>query len=421
MKSGNINLKSKTLWIMCFAIICTIISCKKDNGYLGFIPGTGAPTITSVHTWYKTDTTVTYDTVITYNGGGQPIQTLNTNPPQIVPFDSVVTAANLGNTYQIIGTNLGSATSVTFNGNVAYFNRALITDNSIIVQVPSNTPYLGTAANDSLVITTEHGKVGYKLLILPPPPTVAGYSNYDFTGGSKITLTGVGFASVSSVKVSGTLGGSGAASIVSQNDTVMVLQFDSMNVSRGNLVFLYNAGGQTDSAKGTQELVDIDNAYQVFAYGNIAPGWGSWSWDNAQISNAHAITSTSSWNAQFSGGGWKIDGFRNGGGNATDGLVYTTSYTYLVFWVYGGTAKETLYVEWGNEGFNNSGANEINALNILPNQWNYIKVPINSLLWNTGTTNWAANSSQNLNTVAFFMNSNSVTEQVYFDDVVLVK
>ena len=421
MKSGILNLKNKTGWILSIVAILTVVACKKDNGYLGFTPGTGAPTISSVHTYYKTDTTTTYDTIITYNTAGQPVQTLQTNPPRIYPFDSVVTAVNLGNLYQIQGTNLGSATIVTFNGYTAYFNRALITDNSIIVQVPSKTPYLGAAANDSLIITTEHGKVAYKLVILPPAPTVASYSDYDFTAGSQITLNGVGFASVTSVKVSGTLGGSGNASIVSQNDTVMVLQFDSTNVSRGNLTFLYNAGGQTDSAVGTQELVDIDNAYQVFAYGNIAPGWGSWSWDNAQISTTHFITSSSSWNAQFSGGGWKIDGFRNGGGNATDGLAYSPDYTYLVFWVYGGSAKETLYIEWGNEGFNNSGANEINAQTIQPNQWNYIKVPISSLLWNTGTTNWAANNSQNLNTVAFFMNSNSVTEQVYFDDVVLVK
>ncbi len=421
MKSGILNLKNKTSWLLPIIAILVVVSCKKDNGYLGFTPGTGAPTISSVHTYYKTDTTTTYDTIITYNAAGQPVQTLQTNPPRIYPFDSVVTAASLGNLYQIQGTNLGSATLVTFNGYTAYFNRALITDNSIIVQVPSKTPYLGPAANDSLVITTEHGKVGYKLVILPPAPTVASYSDYDFTAGSQITLNGVGFASVTSVKVSGTLGGSGNASIVSQNDTVMVLQFDSTSVTRGNLTFMYNSGGQTDSAKGTQELVDVDNAYQVFAYGKIAPGWGSWSWDNAQISNVHAITSANSWNAQFSGGGWKIDGFRNGGGNATDGLAYSPDYTYLVFWVYGGSAKETLYIEWGNEGFNNSGANEINAQIIQPNQWNYIKVPISSLLWNTGTTNWAANSSQNLNTVAFFMNSNSVTEQVYFDDVVLVK
>jgi hypothetical protein len=289
------------------------------------------------------------------------------------------------------------------------------------VQVPSKTPYYGPDANDSLYITTTYGKVGYKLAILPPPPTVSGYSNYNFSAGSQITLDGVGFASVTSVTVSGTQGGTGDVSIVSQNDSVMVVQFASMSVNRGVLNFMYSAGGQSDSAKGTQELINLDNAYPVFVNGNIASGWGNWSWDNAQLSNAYTKTSANSWNAQFSGGGWKIDGFRNGGGNPTDGLAYSPDYTYLVFWVYGGSAVETLYIEWGNEGFNNSGDNQINAQVVQPNQWNYFKIPISSLLWNTGTTNWAANNSQNLNTVAFFMNSNSVTEQLYFDDIVLVK
>jgi hypothetical protein len=201
----------------------------------------------------------------------------------------------------------------------------------------------------------------------------------------------------------------------------MVLSFPSSTVSRGILAFAYNAGGTTKTALGSQELVNLDVAYPIFSNSVIAPGWGSWSWDNAQITNTMSMTSASTWNAQYSGGGWKIDGFREGGGGATDGLAYSSSYTYLVFWVYGGTAKETLYIEWGNEGFGNGGGNEINAYTVLPGVWNYFKIPISSLLWNTGTTNWAANSTQLLNTCAFFMNSNSVTEQLYFDDVVLVK
>ena len=134
-----LNLKSKIGWLLPIAVILTVVSCKKD-GYLGFTPGTGAPTISSVHTYYKTDTTTTYDTIISYNSDGQPVQTIQQNPPRILAFDSVVTSASLGNYYQIQGSNLGSATSVTFNGYTAYFNRALVTDNSIIVQVPLKTP-----------------------------------------------------------------------------------------------------------------------------------------------------------------------------------------------------------------------------------------------------------------------------------------
>jgi hypothetical protein len=251
---------------------------------------------------------------------------------------------------------------------------------------------------------------------------VASYSDNDFATGTQITLNGIGFASVNAIHLTGPAGSSGNLSIISQSDSVMVVQFPSMSLSRGNLTFMYKSGSQTDSAVGTQELIDIDNAYQIFANGAIAPGWGSWSYDNASVSNVHAITAATSYDMQFSAGGYKVDGWRNGGGTPTDGIPYNASYTYLVFYVYGGVQSETLYILWGDEGFGNGGGNAINAQTILPNQWNYFKIPISTLLWNTSTTNWAANSSSHLVTLGFFMKSNSsVTEQLYFDDAVLVK
>ena len=405
-----------------FAGILTVsifVSCKKYNS-LGFTPGTGVPVISSVHTWSKTDTTTYYDTVITYNSSGNPVQTLQARSNRVIQFDSATTAGNLGSYYIIYGSNLGSATTITFNGYTAYFNRALLTDNSIVVQVPSKTPYLGSQANDSLVITTLNGKVYYKFSILPPPPSPSGYSNFNFSAGSQITLSGVGFASVKSVTLAGVNAQTGTTSIVSQNDSVLVLQFNATAATRGTLVFNYNVAGTSLTANGTQELVDLDNAYQIFTDSN-QNGWGSWSWDNAGPSTTHVKSGTQSWNAQFSGGGYKIDGFRNGGGGATDGIAYSPGYTYLSFWVYGGTAAEKINIEWGNAGFGNQGGNKINVYDVPPGVWTYYKIPISSLLWNTSNTVWSANSSQYLNMVAFFMYSNSVTEQLYFDDIIIIK
>jgi hypothetical protein len=296
----------------------------------------------------------------------------------------------------------------------------LITDNSLIVQVPSKTPYLGSQATDSLVVTTLHGTAYYKFTILPPAPSPASYSNYNFSSGSQITLKGVGFASVKSVTLAGTAGDTGTTSIVSQNDSVLVLQFNATAATRGTLVFNYDAAGNASKSKGTQELVNLDNAYQIFT-DDYKNGWSSWSWDNAGPSTKNVKTGTHSWNAQFSANGWKIDGFRNGGGDATDGIPFSAGYTYLSFWVFGGSADQKIYIEWGNQGFGNGGGNQINKYDVPPGVWTYYKIPITSLLWNTSNTNWAANSSQNLNTVAFFMNSNSVTEQLYFDDIILIK
>lgn len=429
MKNRILNLIKKAGWILPIAAILMFDACKKNN-YLGYTPGTGTPTITSVHTWGRTDSTVRYDTVISYDAQGNKVTTYKQLPFPIKPFDSATTAGNVGTFYIINGTNLGTATSVTFNGIAAFLNRAWNTDNSILVSIPGNTPSTGPRATDNLTVTTTHGQVSYKFVIISPPPIVNTYSDFDFTSknGFKMTLNGVGFAAVSAVTLKDTVAGqtgSSAVNIVSQNDSVMVLSFPASTVSRGILFFDYKAGANTATSLGKQELVNIDNAYQIFAGGGIAPGWGSWSYDNTAVSNAQTITGPASYNMQYSANGYKIDGLRNGGGTAADGVPYSSSYTYLVFYVYGGTAQETMYVDFGGGpggGFGNDKVkNGINAVTVLPNRWNYFKIPISTLLWNTGTTNWAANSSQLLNTVGFFMWANTVTEQLYFDDIVLVK
>lgn len=414
-------LQSKNFcWVaMIVGLLSVLVACKKYNSQ-GFTPGTGAPTITSVHTWNKSDTTAKYDTIITYDASGNIVKTPKLKSVQLTPFDSATKAGNLGNYYIIYGSNLGSATKVTFNGYNAYFNRALMTDNSIVVQIPSKTPYLPPLANDSLVVTTLYGKASYKFSILPPPPTVTTYSNYNFYAGSQITLTGVGFASVTGVTVAGVGGGTGTTSIVSQNDSVLVLKFNSTSITRGTLVFTYSAAGNTKTANDTQELVDLDNAYQIFTDG-YAPYWGSWSWGSAGPSTNQVKTGTKSFGAQYGANSWWIDGFRAGGGGATDGLAYSPAYTYLSFWAYGGTKDENIYIEFGNQGFANGGANMINKYTVPAGKWTYFKIPISSLKWNTGPGNWAANSSAYLNTVAFFMYENNSAEQLYFDDVILVK
>jgi hypothetical protein len=409
----KIKILKNIMLILAVAVLIGISSCRKYNS-LGFTRGTGAPTITSVHTYYKMDTANVTSTITTYNSSGNASTTTVVRSGQPHAFDSITRAGNLGDYYLIEGANLGSATAITFNGFSAYFNRAMITDHSILVQIPSKTPYYGPHATDSLVVTTLYGKAYYKFSIIPPPPTVSSLSDFNFRAGSQIMLTGVGFASVTSVGLTGT---NAACTIISQTDSTMTLQFPSTNVSQVNLVFTYSAG----TATSTQELVDVDNAYQIFT-DNYQNGWGSWSWGPASPSAKVVKSGTASFSAQFGANSWWIDGFRQGGGGATDGVPFTNGYNYLSFWVFGGSADETVYIEFGNAGFANSKpGNFINAIDVPPGVWTYYKIPVSSLLWNTSAANWSANSAALLNTVAFFMPGNTVTETLYFDDVILIK
>lgn len=385
-----------------------IVSCKKYD-YLGFTPGTGAPTISSVHTYLKTDTTTRYDTLYSYDASGNLVTELREKPDQPNPFDSATTAGSLSGYYVIHGTNLGSTTGITFNGYPAYFNRALITDQSIVVQVPSKTPYYGPQATDSLMVTTLYGKAYYTFSILAPPPTVTRYSNYNFYEGSRITLEGVGFASVTSVGLVGTPSGTATIAIVNQNDSVLVLQFPATSINRGILTFNYDLAGTSETITAAQELVNLDNAYQVFT-DNFQNSWENSSWSGlAEVATDVYKTGAASFKGVFPAGGWKIEGFANW----SPSLPYDAAYTYLSFWVKGGVDNQTVNIQTNTSsaGYGQNGANPIQ---VPAGNWTYFKIPLSSLdFWSPGST---------LQQLGFFIKGpDTGDEQLYFDDVILVK
>ncbi len=135
-------------------IVFGLASCRKDNS-MGFTPGAGAPTITSVHTLSKSDTSKTprYTTSIDTSGNITNKDSVYVINP--AAFDSVTTSGQKQNYYVIYGTNLGTTTSITFNGVIAYFNRSLITDKSLVVSIPTTVPTVGNGATNKIVVTTE--------------------------------------------------------------------------------------------------------------------------------------------------------------------------------------------------------------------------------------------------------------------------
>src|ERR1700734_537431 len=181
MKKNLIQAKNLTL-VFLVTVVLGFGSCKKYNS-LGFTPGTGKPSIDSVTTLSKTLASADSIIVTTYDTAGNISTTSKAAPSQVIAFDSVTTAGNKGEYYVIYGSNLGSATAVMFNGVSVYFNRALITDKSIIVSIPLNVPTLGAAANDTLTVVTLYGSAYFKFTVITPPPTIASVSDYDFWGG----------------------------------------------------------------------------------------------------------------------------------------------------------------------------------------------------------------------------------------------
>jgi hypothetical protein len=337
---------------------------------------------------------------------------INTTP-QVAGFDSVTTAGNLGNLYAIMGQNLGSVKEVDFNGLSAYFNPALGSDKTILVTIPQNTPSGSDKSNTITVITT-HGTATFKFIVLAPPPTISDVSDYNWYAGSQITLTGIGFASVTAVKLSGT---GDACTIVSKTDSVLTLTMPTSTANRANLVFTYGSGTVTSS----QEFVDLDNAYQIFT-DDFQNSWGDASWSGPSgRSTATAKTGVASYVITYPAGGWKIEG----AANWWPGFTYDPSYTYLSFYIKGGTVDHTLVLvgDQMDGGYSQNTSSTAWKVSVPAHVWTYYKIALGApsstdakLLnyWKNGTT---------AKQLGFFLQGQSgdVDETMYLDDLIFVK
>ncbi len=236
-------------------ILLFAFSCKKSD-----TEGIGAPTITRVRTVAKNDTVnnvvrrITLDSSIT--------QTKTT----IIGFDSTVTSGGLGNQYAIIGTNLLTTRTVSFNGVNVYFNPGLLTDHSIIITIPSLTstaaqvPF-GPSQTNKLIVVTKYGTVNFDFPITQPPPIITSFAPQVANPGAIITLTGQVFNGVTGVrfdKIPATIVGTPTATQIQ----VQVPQGVS-----SNLIYVTTPGGTAVSA------TNFGFKYVVFTE-SLATGWG---------------------------------------------------------------------------------------------------------------------------------------------------
>ena len=405
MKTSIFKLRN-LVWALSALLMLGLASCKKENNSTGYTAGTGTPVISGVSKINKSVVDSSRTTsVTTYDASGNPTTVTNPNyAAQFVAIDSTTVTGDLGGYYVLKGSNLGSTTKLAINGVSIYFNRALISDQSIVFNIPTNIPYVQPQAN-TIVVTTLHGTATFKFTTLPPAPTIVTESTNDFQAGSTITLTGKGFASVSSVKLKAT---GDAATIVSQNDSTLVLTMPQSKATQTNLLFTYTSGSNSGAqAVSADEFNDLDNAaYLVFGDSLNADAWGN-SWGPSGVANGIAKTGTNSWYITYPNGNWWIGGW---GFNTP----IANQYKYLTFWVKGGKQVETLNFisASGNGGYGNS--DQTFTINVPANVWTYFKIDISK-------TDMFA-TAQTTSAFGFYIRGpNGTDETMYFDDVALWK
>ena len=102
-----------------------------------------------------------------------------------------VTYASKGNGIQIVGSGLGTARSIRFNGYEANIHTATIEPNSILIVIPQSVPTIeDQAVNDLLEVTTSEGMASTPFIILPGSPSLSGSDNATPAVGDVVTLEG---------------------------------------------------------------------------------------------------------------------------------------------------------------------------------------------------------------------------------------
>ena len=311
-------------WVVSALIVLGLASCKKMESNV--VGTNGIPTITSVHTISKTDTSKTQRTITTEDSAGVITTTNEGFPINPVAFDSVTTSGKGGNLYQIVGANLGSVTQVTFNGVVAYFNPAYITNSSVIVTLPTTAPF-GPTQTGQLVLTTLHGKATFKFTIVQPPPTIVSFSPLAAAAGDTITITGLVLDNATSVKF-----GTTSATIVGNTSTQLKVLVPAGVVS--SLISVTTAGGTTVSTS------TFGFKYLIYLNG-LTPGWGGngggyTGYSGTVFNFANTLNpgvGTTSIAATFGG---QYSAMQIGYGGATPVSVSALGLTAVKFSVYGG-------------------------------------------------------------------------------------
>jgi hypothetical protein len=300
--------------VLFLLLITGAVSCKKNDD--------AAPSLTRVRTVTK------YDSVlVTHRVDLGTSYTSKDVIPQA--FDSTVTAGPLGGLFAIIGTNLQTTTSVSFNGYSVYFNPTLVTNTSIIVKIPDETPWLN--GDNKLVVTTKYGTASIDFTVLQPAPAIKGLSQFAGNPGDTVTITGTVLDNASVVKF-----GAATAKIVSTTSTALkvivpanALGVTSVTTPGGS------ASGPYASYNGVVPPIAIPFGFKSLLYEDAVPSdgftFGFIGWNANTQSTEVVKRGPYSIRVDYTG---NYAGYAVGSGPGID----LTGVTYVKFSIYGGSA-----------------------------------------------------------------------------------
>ena len=158
--------------------------------------------------------------------------------------DRPVTFARLGQLIRVEGSGLYGMKKVYINGYETYFNRAYVTDHSMLIQINSNTPVEEAEEEDRNVIrfAKDNATLDYPFIIRAASPTITGINNTMPKAGEIVTVYGTGLQETTKVTLPG--GTEITTDIESDKDGEWYSFIMPENVSAGGSIYSEGANGQ---------------------------------------------------------------------------------------------------------------------------------------------------------------------------------
>ena len=206
----------KYIWILCLSCLATgLTSCNEDDEYFD-----------SKYQSVK----IVVDQIYLENYESS------------VP-DRPVTFARLGQLIRVEGSGLYGMKKVYINGYETYFNRAYVTDRSMLIQINSNTPVEDAEEADRNVIrfVKDNATLEYPLIIRAASPTITGISNTMPKAEETVTVYGTGLQET--IKVTLPDGTEITTGIESDKDGEWYSFIMPKNISGGGSIYSEGANG----------------------------------------------------------------------------------------------------------------------------------------------------------------------------------
>ena len=294
-----------------------------------------------------------------------------------------LSSSNYGDWIVIKGQYLATTYKVDFNGILASDSLIFADDTSITVKIPQVLP---DPSQNPITVTTKYGIATYNYKILQPPPTLTSFDPMGGPNGQEVTLTGLNFGGVTSVKFD-----TATATIISSTKTQI-----KVTVPTGvSSAYIY-----VSTPSGTVKS-DLIYGYKYVIYDD-ALGTG---WSNTSFSTTAVVTNTTptrrgtnsvkcTYTSTF--GGFRFS-------KATPALA-TTGFSGLKFSVWGNATslgkKIKVY-------FNGLTASSITLTIPATEKWIDFQVPMSNL------GNLATITSMTIQEFS------GVKQDVFYDDIVL--